>query len=576
MRLINVKTLAFEEYYGENIPSYAVLSHTWGSEEVTYQEWCSRKFSKTKAGYEKIRSACKLAVDDEVNYLWCDTNCIDKSSSAELTEAINSMFAWYRDAVVCYAYLEDVEPSPSNAAHNAVSIKSSRWFTRGWTLQELLAPEEVLLYSRRWTKLGTKRSLAAIISDITRIPIHVLEGDGLLSSSVAQKMSWLSTRSTTRVEDMAYCMLGIFDLNIPLLYGEGSKAFFRLQEEIIRVSNDSTIFCWSWIPEHVPKNWTSMLAPSPRLFQYAGDYVEALDFEPPAVYSMTNAGLSIDLPTVSTSIYSLVILKVWRTDWCGNLRQAVALYHPHTSTPWRRIFFPPNPIPVLSQPWFRKDRFLIQSRPRFPIYGLSGAVTNIERYGILLVFDGIDSSGLDVMQLGGEWDAIRGIYFLDAAEGQYDCFGLVSFSIGPSSRAGPDEKCRLTLIFAVESNSLANRKYAQFLYGIEKSSDSLDLESSEAMWEQRRHLGNDGRTALQNSISIRDSENWKRQEEWYNPIYVKEVDATLCMGTRSESFSIHPTYGIQNCYVVKGDQRHFFTSENSSAGHLSEVESFSS
>ena len=487
-----------------------------------------------------------------------DTNCIDKSSSAELSEAINSMFVWYRDAVVCYAYLEDVEPSPSNAAHNAVSIKSSRWFTRGWTLQELLAPEEVLLYSRRWTKLGTKRSLAAIISDITRIPIHVLEGDGLLSSSVAQKMSWLSTRSTTRVEDMAYCMLGIFDLNLPLLYGEGPKAFFRLQEEIIRVSNDSTIFCWSWIPEHVPKNWTSMLAPSPRLFQYAGDYVEALDFEPPAVYSMTNAGLSIDLPTASTSIYSLVILKVWRTDWCGNLRQAVALYHPHTSTPWRRIFFPPNPIPVLSQPWFRKDRFLIQSRPRFPIYGLSGAVTNIERYGVLLVFDGIASSGLGVMQLGGEWDAIRGVYFLDAAEGQYDCFGLVSFAIGPSSRIGPDKKCRLNLIFAVESNSLFNKKYAQFFYGIERSSDSLD---------------NDGRTASLNNL--RDSENWERQEQCYNPIYVKDGDATICMGTRSESFSIHPTYGIQICYVVKGDQRNFFTSENSFHGDLSDAEMFS-
>jgi hypothetical protein len=475
--------------------------------------------------------------------------------------------------VVCYAYLEDVEPSPSNATHNAVPLKSSRWFTRGWTLQELLAPSKVLLYSRRWTRLGTKHSLAAIISDITRIPIHVLEGHSLLSSSVAQKMSWLSTRSTTRVEDMAYCMLGIFDLNIPLLYGEGSKAFFRLQEEIIRVSNDSTIFCWSWIPEHVPENWTSMLAPSPRLFQYAGDYVEALDLEPPAVYSMTNAGLSIDLPTASTSIYSLVILKVRRTAWCGNLRQAVALYHPHTSTPWRRISFPPNPIPVLSQPWFRKHRLLIQSRPHFPIYSLSGAVANIERHGILLIFDGIDSSGLDVMRLGGEWDAIRGIYFLDAAEGQYD-FGLVSFSIGPSSRTGPDKKCRLSLIFAVESKSWPYRKHARFFYGIEKSSDSLDLESSEAVWEQPRHLDNDRRTALLNSI--RDSESWERQEECYNPIYVKDGDATLCMGTRSESFSIHPTYGIQICYVVKGDQRNFFTSENSFPGHLSDVEIFSS
>jgi len=93
MRLINVRTLAFEEYFGKDIPPYAILSHTWGSKEVTYQEWRSGGLSKIKAGYEKIRSACQLAGDDEVDYLWCDTNCIDKTSSAELSQAINSMFA---------------------------------------------------------------------------------------------------------------------------------------------------------------------------------------------------------------------------------------------------------------------------------------------------------------------------------------------------------------------------------------------------------------------------------------------------------------------------------------------------
>jgi len=126
-------------------------------------------------------------------------------------------------------------------------------------------------------------------------------------------MSWLSARNTTHVEDLAYCMLGIFDLNIPLLYGEGPKAFLRLREEITRVSNDSIIFCWSWIPEYVLENWTSMLAPLPRLFQDAGDYAEAIDFEEAAVYSMANAGLSIHLSKAATSIYSLVILKVRRT-----------------------------------------------------------------------------------------------------------------------------------------------------------------------------------------------------------------------------------------------------------------------
>jgi hypothetical protein len=151
-----------------------------------------------------------------------------------------------------------------------------------------------------------------------------------------------------------------------------------------------------------------MLALSPRLFQDAGDYAEAIDFEEATVYSMANAGLSIHLSKAAASIYSLVILKVRRTGWYGNLRLAVPLYTSHTSVPWWRISFPPERIPVLSRPFSRKDRFLIKSRPQLPIETLSGAVANTERHGVLLVFDEIAHSGLDVIQVGGEWDANQG------------------------------------------------------------------------------------------------------------------------------------------------------------------------
>lgn len=138
----------------------------------------------------------------------------------------------------------------------------SKWFTRGWTLQELLAPTQLTFYARDWSKIASRSTLASVISSATKISPEYLQGGesrALSQASAAQKMAWLSSRFTTRVEDMAYCMLGIFDINMPLLYGEGSKAFIRLQEEIIKVSNDHTIFCWTWIPS-IPKDWVSYLS----------------------------------------------------------------------------------------------------------------------------------------------------------------------------------------------------------------------------------------------------------------------------------------------------------------------------
>ncbi|OCK96314.1 HET-domain-containing protein, partial [Cenococcum geophilum 1.58] len=242
MRLLNSRTLQLEEFIGDaNVPPYAILSHTWGEEEVTLRDMISTAGSlKEKKGFKKIQNCCSQALADGLHWAWVDTCCIDKTSSAELSEAINSMFRWYSRSKVCYAYLTDV---PYDGFDD--SLPKSRWFTRGWTLQELLAPSSVVYYSAEWTRIGDNEDLISVLRNVTRIDEGILSRTkGLDWISVAEKMSWAATRETTRVEDMAYCLLGIFDVNMPLLYGEGERAFQRLQEEILRNSQDQSLFAW--------------------------------------------------------------------------------------------------------------------------------------------------------------------------------------------------------------------------------------------------------------------------------------------------------------------------------------------
>ncbi|KAK5651271.1 hypothetical protein OQA88_12679 [Cercophora sp. LCS_1] len=315
MRLINCKTLELSEFFGDNIPKYAILSHTWSEEEATFQDWNDLKKVTKKEGYVKIQGACAKAREDGWGWLWVDTNCIDKTSSAELTEAINSMFSWYARSEACYAYLSDV-PSPKGELDEAGLtnlLGKSRWFTRGWTLQELLAPSDVTFFAKDWTKLGDKHTMAATLASITRIDKAFLtDGSSAVQSApIAEKMLWLAKRTTTRTEDMAYCMFGLFDINMPLLYGEGTKAFTRLQEEIIKVSNDHTIFCWSWNSD-VPDNWTSLLAHSPSQFEdtnFSDEIHKGGAGDEISIYSMTNAGLSIRLPVLYAQGWFYVLLE---------------------------------------------------------------------------------------------------------------------------------------------------------------------------------------------------------------------------------------------------------------------------
>jgi hypothetical protein len=234
MRLLQLQggELSLVEVVGE-APRYAILSHTWvHGEEVTFGEMMSGA-GKSKSGYAKILFCGKQAARDGLRHFWVDTCCIDKSSSAELQEAINCMYRWYRDSARCYVYLADV----SRAAFDRDSsvFRDSRWFTRGWTLQELIAPAMVEFFSHEGDRLGDLASLELHIREATGIPARALRGGSLHDFSVAERMAWAKGRETTREEDIAYSQLGIFDVQIPLIYGEGrEKALRRLREEIER------------------------------------------------------------------------------------------------------------------------------------------------------------------------------------------------------------------------------------------------------------------------------------------------------------------------------------------------------
>ena len=277
MRLLDTSTGQFVDHKPDT-DIYAILSHTWAPEgEQTYQDlqaiqrdygadgrrllpslqlpvpssWLLSPTKNSQLQYlsiwddprlsPKICLACKTAGRYGFRYIWIDSCCIDKMNSAEWSEAINSMFAWYRDAKICFAFLADVPFDSQPNAH----FRTSRWFTRGWTLQELIAPHDVVFLSKEWEYLGSKHGLAPTIQQITGINQDVLRQKVSLDQvSVAKRMSWASKRETTRLEDEAYSLLGIFDIHMPALYGEGRHAFRRLQEEILKRIPDQSLFAW--------------------------------------------------------------------------------------------------------------------------------------------------------------------------------------------------------------------------------------------------------------------------------------------------------------------------------------------
>ena len=248
MRLLkldrNSESVLSTVFVGDNVPSYAILSHTWGPdmEEFSFKD-LTRGTDMDKAGYGKIKFCGEQAKHDNLQYFWVDTCCIDKSDSVELQEAINSMFRWYQNAAKCYVYLADVSCPPSDAKIKLspipweVAFCKSRWFSRGWTLQELLAPACVEFFSQERTLLGDKRSLERQIHNATKIPLKALRGCPLSQFTVDERLQWAQFRETTRGEDWAYSLLGILEIFMPLIYGEGRvNAVNRLYAEMSEAS----------------------------------------------------------------------------------------------------------------------------------------------------------------------------------------------------------------------------------------------------------------------------------------------------------------------------------------------------
>ncbi|KAI0334531.1 HET-domain-containing protein [Cubamyces sp. BRFM 1775] len=308
---------------------YAILSHVWAKDgEQTFQEL--EALIASGAGLAnasaKIREFCRFAKGEGYHWVWIDSCCIDKTSSAELSEAINAMFAWYADAHVCYAYLADV-PDDEDPCEPRSRFRRSRWFTRGWTLQELIAPRSLIFLSQRWTIIGTKAGLADTIEQVTGVDRDVLTlKKALHDVSVARRMSWAADRQTTRLEDEAYSLMGIFGVYMPTIYGEGSNAFIRLQEEILRHIPDQSLFVWELngiggsgslkekpgnplLLLRGPRRTQSLFAQRPRDFRHSArvrpisyrtlkDRLGVADIALPG-YALTSHGVSAQLPVAT-------------------------------------------------------------------------------------------------------------------------------------------------------------------------------------------------------------------------------------------------------------------------------------
>jgi hypothetical protein len=370
MRLLHVETRLLREFIGSDVEPYAILSHTWeDGEEISFQEmiYASGQGSqvpeeiRSKKGYQKIDMTCQQAARDGLQWAWVDTCCIDKSSSAELTEAINSMFHWYQGAAKCYVCLTDLDDIPLPEARYE-SLQSCRWFTRGWTLQELVAPEHIYFFNRGWDFCFTKAEASVELARITSIGLDILRHKkDLANVSVAQKMSWASARQTTRVEDVAYCLLGIFDINMPLMYGEREKAFVRLQTEIIRSTPDLSILAWSdplvLGMEHRPEDlFSGVLALSPKFFNRCGGMTQLEDQNIPD-FSMSNRGIKLranfDFMIFGGEIGNgglvLPLCRVGRDVICIRVRNIGS-----------GRFVRQNPLAVTIKNQFRQDRLMLK------------------------------------------------------------------------------------------------------------------------------------------------------------------------------------------------------------------------
>ena len=316
MRLLNVNTLEFKWFVTgskeQGPPPYIILSHTWVEDEVSFEEheaWLKARRTDPstpepdKAGFRKIKEFCRVCREDyhiilehtfwisrartyahkindpgselksihgsedmatlseAVEWAWVDACCIDKRSSAELSEAINSMYRWYREAAICVAYLVDTLQLAGD--ETAENVALSRWWKRGWTLQELIAPVDVHFYNTDWVHFWSRKGHAREITVISSVDEHLLRDSMEIPSKnypIGTILSWAANRETTRIEDRSYSLLGLLDVSMPLLYGEGDKAFARLRDEVLKDSEDPSILVWR--PRYADFDLDAGLAPA--------------------------------------------------------------------------------------------------------------------------------------------------------------------------------------------------------------------------------------------------------------------------------------------------------------------------
>ncbi|XPT00388.1 hypothetical protein M3J09_009542 [Ascochyta lentis] len=313
-------------------PRYAILSHRWESEEITFDimktikpsAMRSPSFSSIpaslRASAAKIRGACAIAQQQGFGHIWIDTCCIDKTKSEELRYALNMMFKWYQNAAVCYTYFNDITFSAPNermfmSDRNDRRGQASEWFERGWTLQELLAPREMQFYDKRWKFMGTRGELAKLVGRVSGIsPEYLNRTRDLNDASCAMKMSWMAGRVTQKVEDVAYSLIGLFDIHLDPIYGEGTRSFIRLQEAIMTEFGrfDESLFAWErpqgsmlrcfqseprvHVFEH---NKWGLLAPSPDCFKRSGNIFvkkDLIKMRPAGGFRRSHQGIFFTLP----------------------------------------------------------------------------------------------------------------------------------------------------------------------------------------------------------------------------------------------------------------------------------------
>lgn len=296
MRVINTASFEMKSDMGDaklREEGYAVLSHRWVGPETTFHQY-EKHVAELKSGstalspqLERIHGACICARNKGIEWLWIDSCCINKLSAVEETESINSMYRWYRHSVLCITYLYDVElddtlePTDPRIFNNSGG-KPAEWFSRGWTLQELLASGKMEFYDKNWKSMGTKRDMKASLSKLTGIDENYLTGaEDFRNACVATKMSWMAKRTTTREEDIAYSMVGLFGVTISPVYGEGPRAFMRLQEVTLSSSSmDESLFAWKMPALNAGRQYNrqsswkedewGLLAPSPAWFAASG------------------------------------------------------------------------------------------------------------------------------------------------------------------------------------------------------------------------------------------------------------------------------------------------------------------